>query len=390
MIVRRLEKKDLYDAGLVSHIAFHFRAEDIEAERAKWENNPAEEDWGAFTEDGQIMARIINNHFESRIDGHPVRNGGIGEVSTLPEYRGTGAVRGIFDQLLPEARKNGEVISTLYPFLHAFYRKFGYETLTYRNRFTLTPAQLKGCPQPGWVRQWKPGDEVGEFTRIYTRFAEGYNLAIARDDRRMGKEHVGGLFYKDRRFAYLMGDGTEPNAYVVFQDIHDPEGARMEVREIAWTDRKGFLSALGFLSRFTADYRGTVIYLPTNLDLRVYAQNPYEIKYEPQCDHMIRVVNAEKLLALIDKPDGKEFVISVSGDAQIPENNGTWLVRGNEAVPTDRAPDLSVSVRALGQMAVGGIELGAAELREDVEVFSNRETLRNVFRRKPIFVGDHF
>ena len=390
MIVRRLAKEDLYGAGLVSHVAFHGRTEDIAAERAKWENNPEEEDWGAFTEDGRVAARIINNHFESRVDGHLVRNGGIGSVSTLPEYRGSGAVREIFSQLLPEARKNGEVISTLYPFLHAFYRKFGYEALSCRNRFTLTPAQLNSFPQPGWVRQWLPGEDVGEFTRTYSRFAERYNLAVRRDDRRMADQQINGLYYKDRRFAYLMGDGPEPDAYVVFQDVFDPAGARMEVRETAWTCRRGFQSALGFLSRFTADYRETVIDLPSDLDLRMYARNPYEIRFEPQCDHMIRVVNAEKLLALTDKPAGTEFVISVSGDEQIPENNGIWLVRGSEVSRTDRTPDMSVSIRALGLMAVGAIGLEEAELRGDVEVYSGREALRPVFRRKPIYVGDHF
>ena len=390
MIVRRLRQEDLFDAGIVSHIAFHYRRDDIGAMRKEWEEHPEEEDWGAFSDDGQLMARIINNHIQCRLDGTVIRSGGIGAVSTLPEYRGAGAVRAIFESLLPEARKRGEVISTLYPFQHAFYRKFGYETLVYKNQFELTPAQLAGHTHAGWVRQWKPGDPVGEYTRVYERFAGGYNLAHLRDDGKMAQEHINGLFYKDRHFVYLLGTGEEASAYVDFQDEFRPEGARLVVKEAAWTSPEGFRSVLGFLARFTADYRSMELPTPTEMDLRLFVRDPYSVTMAPQCDHMVRVIHAEKLLALLSKPRGASFTVAVSGDAQLPENNGVWQVRGKSVTPFDGQPDLSVSVRALGQLAVGAISLAEAEYRGDVTVYGNRETLTKVFHRKPIYVGDHF
>ena len=390
MIVRRLRQEDLYAAGLISHIAFHVRHDDIEAKRREWEEHPEDEDWGAFTDGGELTARIINNRIRSRLDGAVIRNGGIGAVSTLPEYRGNGAVRAIFEQLLPEARKNGEVISTLYPFLHAFYRKFGYETVPYKNRFELTPAQLAGHVHNGWVRQWKPGDPVAPYTAVYERFADGLNLAHLRDDKKMAGEHINGLFYKDRHFVYLLGTGGEATAYVDFQDEFRPEKARLVVKEAAWTSPEGFRSVLGFLARFTADYGTMEIPTPTEMDLRLYVRNPYDVEMHPQCDHMVRVIHAEKLLSLIAKPRGASFTIEVSGDEQLPENNGIWHAAGRKVTPYGGRPDLSVSVRALGQLAVGAVSLAEAEYRDDVTVHANRELLAKVFRRKPIYVGDHF
>ena len=108
-------------AALIAAVAFHQRLEDPEKARLESEKE-TEQHWGAFHEDGTLMAHIINNQFTYFLDGKTVAGGGIGAVSTLPEYRNTGAVREIFQRLLPAAYADGEVISTLYPFSHAFYR----------------------------------------------------------------------------------------------------------------------------------------------------------------------------------------------------------------------------------------------------------------------------
>ena len=92
----------------------------VEKERERVEAETLQ-DWGAFDEDGTLTARIINNQFELYLDGTAVQAGGIGAVSTLPEYRDKGSIRKIFQTLLPEAYRSGEILSALYPFSHAFY-----------------------------------------------------------------------------------------------------------------------------------------------------------------------------------------------------------------------------------------------------------------------------
>ena len=124
MEVRLLRPDEKFDARMISALAFHGRVEDLEKERADSEKDTAE-DWGAFGADGRLAAHIIRNRYEYRLDGQWVKGSGIGAVSTLPEYRGRGAIRAIFGELLSRAYREGEVLSSLYPFNHAFYRKFG-------------------------------------------------------------------------------------------------------------------------------------------------------------------------------------------------------------------------------------------------------------------------
>ena len=105
---------------------------------------------------------------------------------------------------------------------------------------------------------------------------------------------------------------------------------------------------------------------------------------------MIRPVNVQRMLEIIKKPDDSVFVIRVEGDEYIAENNGTWEVSGSGAVKTDKAPDLTVSIQAFGQMAAGCADLSEAMYRPDVTVAGNEGVLAKVFVRKPVLVEDHF
>lgn len=391
MDVHKLSAGERFEASLISTVAFHMRMED--PEKSREESLKAEvEDWGAFSDDGKMMARIINNRYDTWLDGQLIANGGIGAVSTLPEYRNTGAIREIFGRLIPEAYRNGEIISTLYPFSHAFYRKFGYETVRWRNDYEFAPEVLSGYRFSGTAELWKSGDPVSEYTALYNRFAAGFNLAMRRDDTMMLRDHLKGEYYRDRKFGYLLREEGKPVAYLIFQDIRNDPAAILSVLDLAWDGREGLYAILGFLSRFTADYGTIRMFLPTCIELLSVIRCPraYDIRQTARQDYMIRAMNVQRLLEIIKKPDDSEFVIRVEGDAQIPGNNGTWTVRGGSAEPTEREPDLTVSIQAFGQMAAGCVSLEEALYRPDVTVTGNEETLRRILVRKPILVEEHF
>ena len=391
MEVRKLTAKEHFEAELISCVAFHMRMENPEKAREECEKLQTE-DWGAFDENGTLMAHILNHRFESWLDGQLVANGGIGGVSTLPEYRNSGAIRAIFSKLLPEARRNGEIISTLYPFNHAFYRKFGYETACWQHNYEFAPAVLSQYRFSGAAELWKTGGPVSEYTALYNRFAAGFNLAMRRDDKTMLEDHLRGEYYGDRKFGYLLRENGVPVAYLIFRDIrHDP-AAILAVEDAAWDGRAGMNALLGFLARFTADYGTVRLSLPACLELFSFIRCPqaYDISQTVSQAYMVRAVNVQRLLEIIRKPENSRFVIRVEGDPFIEENNGTWEVCGKNAVRTDLAPDLTVSVQAFGQMAAGCASLSEAVYRPDVTVTGNPDVLEKVFVRKPVLVQDHF
>lgn len=390
MEIRLLNGEERFEARKIATLAFHGRMEDPEKARKECEQETTPY-WGAFHENGTLMAHMINHRFMSRLDGNWVRNGGIGAVSTLPEYRQDGAVREIFRKLLPDAYAEGEVISTLYPFSHAFYRKFGYETVCWKNVYEFSPSVLREYAFCGEAKLWEPGDPVSEWTGLYQRFVEGYNLAISRDDQRMADEHLKGEWLKDRKFSYMLSENGRKVAYLIFLDVRRDSQAILEVKDLAWDGPEGFRAILGFLARFSADYGAIRLFLPRDIELMSLIRSPlaYDIQKTTEQAYMIRVVNARKALEAMRKPEVCRFVIHVS-DRLIPENNGGWLVQREGVVPTEEEADLCVSEKALGQLVSGAVSLREALLREDTKVLKNRETLESVFVRKPILVEDYF
>ena len=391
MIIKKLEGKERFDAYMTAVYCFHMRVEDTEAEREKCEAD-TKEDWGAFDEKGTLMGRILNHKYDLYFDGSTVRAGGIGAVATLPEYRDQGVIKEIFRELLPAEYKDGEVISTLYPFKHEFYRKQGYEVLTAWNTYSMRPGLLCRYRFDGEVKKWETGDSVSDFKKVYDCFASKFNLTLARTEEEMQNHMKVDKPYIDRKFSYVMKRKGKLVAYVIFTDIrHDP-AAILNVDECAWTCRDGFEAILGFLARFEADYGTIKLKLPKGIDLLriIESPNAYDIEKEPSQSFMIRVINAKKLLEVIRKPADCDFTIRIS-DELIAENNATYRVRADGVRSCKKAKaDMELNVRTLGQMAVGCLNLDEAMLRKDVTVNGNEDMLMRVFVEKNIFVSEEF
>ena len=265
MVVRQLTPEERFDAALISTVAFHGKIDDLEKKREETRRETVE-DWGAFSDEGKMMARIINNRYTVFLDGHEVQCGGIGAVSTLPEYREEGAIRAIFRDLLSQARRNGEILSALYPFNHAFYRKFGYETVCKQNNYTFAPEILQEYHHRGKAVMLSKEDESCECLKLYAGFAPRYNLAAVRSEKMM-QEHLKGSPYQERKFTYLLMNEEKPAAYLTVQDVSQSKGVTLKVQDLAWDGPRGFESILGFLSRFTADYDRIELPLPSDLEL---------------------------------------------------------------------------------------------------------------------------
>ncbi len=392
MVIRQLKQEEKFMAGRISGICFHERIDDLTKKREEWEAIKAE-DWGAFDENGTLMARMINNRYTSYVDGKEIQNGGIGAVSTLPEYRNAGAVKEIFRKLLPYAYENGEVISTLYPFSHQFYRKYGYETVCCRNQYRFKPEVLKGYRFDGEVIMWEEGEDISDYLRLYGQFASKYNLAVKREEALMKREHMKGNIYKERKFSYLLCKEGRNIAYLLIEDMYQPEAAFMWIEEAVWNSPEGFRAILGFLARFGADYGEIELTLPYDLELYsvIRSAKSYEIQKTTKQNYMVRVINVKRMLEVLSRPAGTDLTIRVC-DPQIEQNNRIWHVTESmaEEAADGTAVDMEVSIQAFSQLAVGAVSLNEALLREDLVVHAKEEEFCTLFRRKPIFMNEHF
>ena len=397
MEARRLQTpEEFLAAQKISTIAFvgtmdvEKAPQQIEEEQKR--NDGSTEYWGAFDESGRMTSHLINNIHHILYDGRIVLSGGIGNVSSLPEYRRQGGIREIFRAMFADMRLRGFVFSSLYPFSHEYYRKFGYELCCSPLKQKVRTEDLKIFPCPYKVRMHEDGESIQPFKDVYGRFILGRNMAIVRSENQW--DWIEGSPWKDRRYRYILEDETGARAYAVLRAEGAGDERRAVLKDLAYDSREALYGLLGFLYRLSAQYGFVEAVFPPEVDMRLLLPEPYRVEQQVDTHGMFRVVDVPQALRLMRHPQSAgRYVIGVR-DAFLPENTGVYAVRfGGGAVEVTRTEDradIALDVTTLALLALGYAPLDTIALRRDVEVRGNEETLRQVFVRKNCYFADYY
>lgn len=367
------------------------------------------ERWGMIDEKtGRLMGGMILLDYQTRIGERWLPLVGIGGVATLPEYRREGVIRKVFTAVLPRMYERGVALSGLYPFSHAFYRKFGYEVFGGQNTATVGLEQLRRFGMPDEVRMIADARDDLAARGIYERFASRYDLAMRRDLDSQWKRVMGGDPYKERVYKYLLlrraGEELEPCAYIVFTpDESEPHTRVASAREAAYLDGDALRRLLGFMSTFYPHYDKLRITLPGDVNMAAMCADAYDVHSKIATGYMLRAVNARVLLesqplspALKLAAQAAPLAFSLAlTDELIPRNTGRYLVTLTpEGVRCEQGPlapaDIELSITAFAQLATGALSLRQAAYREDVRINAPCPAAEALFTGRPQYIGDHY
>ncbi len=384
--VRLLENaEDLLQFNKIQSTAFVYSFDSLGYEY-KPHTGPSEI-WGYGT---PATSAMVIHDFDTWFDGHLVKTTGVGGVASLPEARGQGGIRDIFAALLPAWRENDVVFSTLYPFSHVFYRKFGYELVQRAQEYKLPIESLKGfrCEHP--VELISDPESIQD---MYRDFGSKLNLCICRKDSQWGR--VSKDPFKSKQYTYCIGDV----AFVTFKPTDQEagkDGYNAWCVDFAYRDAAALRAIFGFLYGLRAQYSSISIKLPASVPLMHMIPECYDAHLEVSANGMARIVNVPRALELMRYPAGSgAFSVQVS-DESLPINSGCYLVHyaGGAAVSVEKIegceePDLTVSVQVLTQLVLGALTVDEALYLEGVSC-PCPERFRDVFIRKDIHFTDGF
>jgi predicted acetyltransferase len=361
--------------------------------------HPANWAWGVF--DGKkLLAGMYEIDFLMRFDGHSVKMSGIGGVGTLPEARKGGHIRHIFEKLLPQAYEKGVVFSTLGPFSHEFYRKFGYEIASARNNISVSTHDLVEIKAGGEYVHILPGDDTSALAQVHASYIENINHGIHRDywpDNRSWK-----LFTREDpcvtgTYLYLWKDKSgKPKSYIKYKDVIEDEDHNMSVTELAFIDKKGLYGALGLVGGLSAQFENFTWQMPSFIDPCDFIEDAWSVEMKINPREMTRVINVKAALELMRRPDATgEYVIEVE-DENISANNGKYLVqfspKESKVSATSKDADISCDILTLNQLVTGyrTLENALYSRREGLEVSGNLGTLKKVFTWRPQHITEYF
>jgi len=311
--------------------------------------------------DGDPLAVAGWHTFETRVRGsfHPL--GAVTAVATPPENRRQGYVRDLLTEMLAEFHEEGMPFSVLWPFKRSFYRSLGWETCSLYDEVEAPPAQFRGAGAA----------PAGEFVPVGPEDWETLApvLAAHEADRSLHVDRTA-EWWEERVFQWWGGEDSfgyrwdgpagEARAYLVyrFADGDGDDGRTLRVLESAWTDPAAHRHLLRFLGDHDSQAETVEWSRPHDPAARLHdlVDDPSEVTIRTKAGPMVRVVDVTHALSVLDYPADGTVTFGVS-DPLLPANDGTFrlVAEGGAATcePTDADPEVTLSMRALSQLAVG-------------------------------------
>ncbi|WP_039766214.1 GNAT family N-acetyltransferase [Caldicellulosiruptor sp. F32] len=137
--------------------------------------------------DGSGIASTVRLFYRKiYLKGEEITVGGIGEVSTKPQYRGIGLASTLLRMAIDTMREKKLSISILFASLHNFYGKFGYKVLPREfcllDRNTFRKYYESKIAQAGEVKEIKLSDnDIEIMDEIYRLYSANFNGPVIRN-----------------------------------------------------------------------------------------------------------------------------------------------------------------------------------------------------------------
>jgi predicted acetyltransferase len=238
----------------------------------------------------------------------------------------------------------------LAPFSHAFYRVYGWELATESIGYTLKATDLPTSSEQKRVRAYVEED-LPRMMALLEEEASAHACCVRRSEGRW-REYLG----RDEQevVVYEMGGGVEGYAIYRMSDWReDREPPRkLSIRELVASTVGARDALISFMAAQDPLVYEIKYSTPRGEPLHPYLPSSY-VKAEIEPEFMLRLIDVEGALNLLDLSVDEPFVLEVSDDV-IPENDGPYTVGEGEVTRGAEAGEqISIDVRQLAQLCAG-------------------------------------
>lgn len=319
--------------------------------------------------DGTCVGASATISFEVTVPGGgTVRMAGVTATGVIATHRRRGYLRQMMRAMFEGALDRGEPLAMLSASEGSIYGRYGFSPATRRTRWELArheAALLPAEPDPGSL-ELVGATQVKQVWPVVHAAVRGFRVGELTPP----SGHWDGLSDD--------ADGTNgPLRYLVHRDRHGEVDGIANFR-LPWSSTAGNAGTLvvealeasnpvayralwSLLIDF--DLTRTVVApaRPRDEPLRWMLTNPRAMRVTRQSDNLwARLLDVPSALTRRAYDTAGELTFTVTGDLMCPANNGTWCLRADNTapatcVPTDRAPDLTLTLPALSSLYLGGM-----------------------------------
>ena len=306
-----------------------------------------------------------------------LKMGGVAGVACAADQRGRGHVGRLMRESLVRMREAGQTISGLYPFAFAFYRRYGWEWVGEKRRYTVPLSEVASSPEGAHVSPVQVDQALPEIQDCYRRFASRYRGMTDRTS--VMPNWWNGLNDRDGRrtyvYAYCQSETSPIDGYMSFR-FPEP-GDTAEVGDFFANTPEAYRGLLSILHYYGTQLKKAAWKAPVDDILPIHVMH-HDLESVTTPLFMGRVVDVVGALVSLNAPSrvqGK-LVLSVS-DPTCDWNTGRFVIEAENgkisARPSSDEAGVAVDIQALSQAFWGQPSLNILRRAGRVSVTEERQ-----------------
>ncbi len=306
---------------------------------------------GAFY-NNKLVAGVELFDFKCNYNGSLINTLVLSGVCSLPEYRGMGAVRAIFDEVAGAAVKNDITAGFLSPFSISYYDKFGFSNLNRIFTVSVPFQQLTNIPHSNNAELFT-GEQLEELCELHNKCAFCENLITLRED----EKHFCSRPFEEADYTYIHRNSIgKADGYVRFK-VKRPD--ELIAEELFVLTPEALKELIGFLRHYDGIVKTLVV-------KKQYQGSPFTclidridgVTYKNEGGYAGRIYNLKKLLESNVYPEeyGKFSILSLD---KLEQNQGIFDVeyqngKGTVCCRKDGAYDIALTAQAASKLLLAG------------------------------------
>lgn len=322
------------------------------------DRNELASQWDKFSkESGEVFGILENEvlasslivlNYQMYFHGQLIPMGGIGGVTTAPTYRNKGVCSDLIKHALEYMYKQGIVFSSLAPFMHEFYEKFGYKWCYTRTTYEMNINLLKGIKSSHTIVPIDSSNSPKLYD-LHEKLIPTYNGLCSRTPSLWESKLT-----PDTYAIISENTSGSPTGYILY--TINSKTLCFEVKEIIYESYESLKSFLHFIYGHSAQVNKVILNcLPDS--------NIIDALSNPTCNHHIsssmmgRIIDVQKALSYYPFKNSTPFVMKVT-DTLCPWNDGCFKISSSPNVSTltkktNDLPDFEINIKELSQLIFG-------------------------------------
>ncbi len=309
--------------------------------------------------DGDDPVAVCGHHdFTLRLRGVERDVAGLSAVASPPEHRRRGHVERLLRESLAEYRGDDVHFSVLWPFEYAFYRRYGWATVSRYRRVRAPPEQFEfadddasGDGRAGRFRRLDAADHA-EAAAVLSATADRYDFTMARTEDWWRERTLRG--WKTDPFVYGWERDGELRALwsYAFEERDGPDdGTAMVVSDAAVAEPSAWDHVFRFCRNHDSQVEAVRLRLPVDRSVLDRVADPRAVTEEVRTGPMFRLVDVAAALEALDPDPAVEAAFTLAVDDPLVE----WHDRPLRVAICDGAVDATRAERGAAADVAAGI-----------------------------------